>query len=345
MLIRRLKLKNFRCFLQSTFDFTAPVTIIQGNNGSGKTTLLEALHYGCYLRSFRTHLPQELLSDASDTPGFHVAITTDQDEITIGIQGKKRLLKVNGAITDSYQTLAGSYRVITFIEDDLQYIKGYPEARRTFIDQALLVKNKEYYQLLRKARKILDQRAHMLQQFPVNHEQYDLWTHELVQVNDLITHARIAYIQELNGAIQRVTRVYGADDILRLVYRPKRMVQSQQDYDLLQHDELRTKRTLYGFHLDDIDFIVYDRSSRAFASRGQQKLAIMLLKLAQATLLQGKLVLLIDDFITDFDAVRIEKLLGLIFTLDVQVIITLPQQHEHLLALCQQHGQVQQITL
>ena len=64
--ITNLQIKNFRCFGSLDLAFDNPITLIEGINGTGKTSLLEALHYLCYLRSFRTHLPQELVQFGHD---------------------------------------------------------------------------------------------------------------------------------------------------------------------------------------------------------------------------------------------------------------------------------------
>ena len=61
MRISQLTLKNFRCFSDQQFTFNSKFIIIEGNNGVGKTSLLEALHYACYLRSFRTPSGTDLI--------------------------------------------------------------------------------------------------------------------------------------------------------------------------------------------------------------------------------------------------------------------------------------------
>ena len=60
MFIEKIQLNQFRCFDNSVVDLNSAIVLIEGNNGTGKTSLLEALHYTCYLRSFRTHLHKEL---------------------------------------------------------------------------------------------------------------------------------------------------------------------------------------------------------------------------------------------------------------------------------------------
>lgn len=349
MSVVSLTLRNFRCFKAATFDFSSPLTLIQGNNGSGKTSLLEALHYGCHLRSFRTHLPAELATDKGEIEGFNLAIRTELDEITIGISGKRRLIKINGSPATSYQDLVKSYKVITFIEDDLDCIKGYPEGRRNLIDQAILVQEPRYYTLLKNARKITEHRNKILQDHPFHHENYGIWTEQFIQVYKEIIGFRLNYLEQLNGMLATITQDYGSENFIRLEYKTKRPFETLQERRQLQTDERATCRVLCGPHLDDIEFIIGDRNSRAFASRGQQKLAMMFLKIAQARILMSnnfdKLVFLIDDFLTDFDTIRITKLLNLLFDLRVQLIITVPQQHDLLYNLCAKQGAFNLITI
>lgn len=348
MSVVSLTLRNFRCFKAATFDFSSSITLIQGNNGSGKTSLLEALHYGCHLRSFRTHLPAELATDKGELEGFNLAIKTDLDEITIGISGKRRLVKINGAQAASYQELVKSYKVITFIEDDLDCIKGYPEGRRNLIDQAILVQEPRYYTLLKNARKITEHRNKILQDHPFHHENYGIWTEQFIQTYKEIIGCRLHYLEQLNSMLTTITQEYGSEDLIRLEYRIKRPFETLQERQLLQTDERAAGRVLCGPHLDDVEFIIGQRNSRA-ASRGQQKLAMMFLKIAQARILMSsnfdKLVFLIDDFLTDFDTIRIAKLLNLLFELRVQLIITVPQQHDLLYSLCAKQGTFNLITI
>lgn len=361
-MITAVTLKNFRCFKHATFDFTGTpgdarpgVTIIQGGNGSGKTSILEALHYGCYLRSFRTHVPVELRHAQAETHGFAIHITTQTDTISIGVLDKKRSVKLNGALVTSYDELVKLYRVVTFIEDDIQTIKGYPEVRRSLIDNALAVHEPDYHHLLRSLRKIVDQRTKILQQHhPFHHEQYELWTEQLIDVSEKIISLRKRYLSELMAHMSTVCTMYDAtapESFLAIRYQERRSITTHADRKSLLHDELRAQRTLYGPHLDDIEFLVHERNSRAFASRGQQKLALMLLKIAQARLLTGSsacdnpIIFLIDDFLTDFDEVRIRKLITLLLNLQVQIIITTPQPHPLLYSLCADKGALNVITI
>ena len=66
MRLTHITLNNFRCFDKASFDLDAPIVLIHGSNGTGKSSLLEALHYLCYLRSFRAHSSRELMRFGED---------------------------------------------------------------------------------------------------------------------------------------------------------------------------------------------------------------------------------------------------------------------------------------
>lgn len=363
MSVTRITLRNFRCFKNATFDIIPDVTpgthvpgvtLIQGANGSGKTSILEALHYGCYLRSFRTHSPGELCSDSSEVTGFTIQITTPADTLFIGVSGKKRMIKLNGTPVSGYNQLIKTYKVVTFIEDDLHCIKGYPEARRAMVDNALSIQDPSYHTLLRSLRKIIDQRTSIIQSHSFHKEQYMLWTDQLIEISHKIVALRRSYLSNLTTKIDEIIKKYDPDikeSFLSTTYHEKRAVASNEERQALMNDELRAQRNLYGPHLDDIEFLINERNGRTFASRGQQKLAVMFIKIAQASLLLGGLsqetsvIFLIDDFLTDFDEIRVKKLLLLLFELQVQLIITTPQPNALLYTLCSQQNNFNLIAL
>ena len=345
MAIHTLTVQTFRNFKAATFAFAPRITLIEGVNGSGKTSLLEALHYGCYLRSFRTHTPSDLLFDGqeAESAGFSLKIATDNDLIHIGCQGKRRVVRVNNQAIDHYHDLVDNYVVVSFIEDDLGFIKGYPEARRSFIDQALGVTDRDYHQKLRAARRLVEQRNALIKQIHAPNDQYLLWTNQLARISDDISSKRRQYLEELSFALGELVAIYskaGEEESapsvsLSYLQKPYGSIE-----ELFQR-ERASGRTQFGPHLDDIVCTFAERSARAFSSRGQQKLTIMLIKIAQLKLKlggrqgHGTVTFLLDDFLTDFDTDKVERLVRLLLSFSgIQLIITVPQRHEFLYDLC-----------
>ena len=345
MAIQEVQLKNFRCFANETFTFSSPVTIIQGDNGTGKKLTARSAPLQLLLAIIRTHMPAELMRIS--TLSFFIRVKTASDSITIGVTDKRRALKLNESPVVHYKDLITGYKMVTFTEDDLMVIQGYPEGRRALIDDALALIDPDYHGLQRSLRAIIAQRNQLLQMPVFDHSHYELWSQELFRLTQAIVEKRLAYLARLQEMVELTAAAYGTPGLITLSYLQKRKLDESYTPDHLMRDERASRRTLYGPHMDDLVIALAGQHTRTFASRGQQKLAILILKIARTRLLpsQGSVIFLIDDFMTDFDSQRITKLFNLFMGLNAQLIVTTPQQHDLLDALCGQVGALHKILL
>lgn len=351
MIINSVRLKNFRCFDDASFSFNDRCIIIQGDNGSGKSSLLEALHYSCYLRSFRTHLNRELVK----LEGNHFFIeiqasnkTNDTEEILKAgfsqSQGKQILL--NEKQITSYKELIDQHRIVTLCAQDSELVSGAPEYRRDFLNYSLFLIDPSVITLFKEHKQILAHRnALIVRGHKGGHDHYlvkemALWSQKLWEASQKIQHLRKEYLAILERRIVGLLEDYFYQECLKpesgfsIEYHFKG-IKENQSFDEFWRDwsqrrleqEYRYGRTLFGAHLDDFAIMFEGKKARIFASRGQQKLLTFLLKIAQIqeTNSAGEAgVLLLDDFVTDFDAQRISNCLKLINSLNFQVFLTCP---------------------
>jgi DNA replication and repair protein RecF len=336
LFVRSLEVKQFRCFAQQRITFDKQMTIIEGPNGSGKTSLLEALHYLCYVRSFRTHLPKDLATFGSPTfyLAAELAINTPEEtlsrKITIGFSGARRLVKIDQRAVNSYRDLMATFRVITITEDDLALVQGGPDARRAFLDQASLLVEPTAIELLRELREVAAQRNALLHQPSFNESQYRIWSKQLYTKSGRVQEQRLAIIAALNHELSLLnTHLCLAQDTIGITYTPKKscLDDNWEKVLHLMEGERRLGRSLFGAHLDDLTITFNGVSAKHFASRGQQKLIVVLLKIAQMRSLVhtlGSAVFLLDDFLTDFDDQRASTLVELLSSLGQQCIFTSP---------------------
>lgn len=336
MRINHLRLKNFRCFEAQEFVFEAPTILIQGPNGSGKTSLLEALHYACYLRSFRTYGPQELVMFDQNVFFIGLSLMHDQSmkDISLGVSHKKRSVKIDQRPITSFKELLEHLRVVTITERDLGIINESPHERRSFVDQAIMLHNPDYAVLLRTFRQTLHNRNALLQNQSIDPDLYTIWTNKLLEQSHEIKTYRIEYITKLENFINDlVQRFISTSVIVRLSYQTKYGKDVKKAVDFasiprLENQERVFGRTLYGAHLDDIAILFSGTSSRHFASRGQQKLTILLIKVAQLSYLMKEMgsgaILLVDDFMTDFDEQVVQDLISMLSSFSIQRIFTSP---------------------
>lgn len=350
MQLSSLYIKHFRCFSERHIEFDHPLIHIQGLNGSGKTSLVEAIHYACYLRSFRTHTPRELLYFGQENFFIKATVTAavgDRHEIQVGFSTKKRVVKIDQSPVTSYKDLMNHYRVITLTEDDGDIIKAGPDARRTFIDQALLLADQAYAQHIRMLKHLVDARNALLQDSSHDKKSLEIWTYKLWRHTQVLRQERTALLVLLEAEAARVLATIDPSLHISLEYVSKNcdtQLSFEQFMNCSSHvfaDELRYRRSLFGAHLDDFSILLQHTYTRQFASRGQQKLVILLLKIAQVTNLcssKGPVIFLLDDFITDFDERRAHQLLPALLNMGGQLIFTSPSASGGLSELLSSQG-------
>lgn len=342
MQIRSLELKNFRCFRSLRQTFGGQLTLIQGCNGSGKTSLLEALYYGCYVKSFRTHKSCEVARGGGHS--FFMKIVLEEDggqehTITVGFDQGKKEVKVDGKLVESHKELVGIYRVVAITEDDLFVIKGEPEIRRTFIDQVILTQNPSYGARVSTYRALLKQRNALLSGY-VNPDPrvLALWTEKLWALSEEIRKERRSALfdlaREANALIATHFVELGELVISYRIPEENKGVDTPETWlGAFAERERMARRTLFGPHLDDISFELTVAGGiftcKQYASRGQQKLLAVLLKLAHLALVgKNGAIVVLDDFMTDFDPERAQVLLGLLKNYQTHLFFTSPLEKE-----------------
>ena len=341
MQLVNIQLKDFRCFGQTTIDLNSPIVLICGLNGTGKTSLLEALHYACYLRSFRTHLARELVAINKESFFIKLLVSDKSNDnsidhaITIGFAENKRRVAINNQAIVSYKDLLTHYRIVSLTEDDLKLIQDGPIERRAFLDQALLLHDASTLILMREFRIILENRNALLHKEVIDNETYFIWTKKLWELTQKIQKIRKNFLRQLELEIN--TMLYRHVDqqvTVSLLYQAKKQSDLPfQDFlyknpDLLEQ-EMKFKRSFFGIHVDDFTIVLAGKKSRAYSSRGQQKMIVLLVKIAQVKQLipeKGPIVFLLDDFMTDFDTERGKALLAALLELNCQLIFTSPRR-------------------
>lgn len=329
--IQSIQLKNFRCFTQVQFSLDAPVVLIEGGNGSGKTSLLEAIHYLCYVRSFRTHIPHDLVNFGNE--GFFIAAKIQDDLVTIGSSGAKRQVKINQKAVTSHKELRTVCKVVTVTQDDTGIVTGSPEKRRTFLDHALVLYNDELTETMKLFRHILETRNAFLMQGTGSAEEFDIWTYKLWKTSQEIQKSRTEFLDLLLSQGKALEGYFLEAHTFSISYITKHLLLSQTYEEFfassarLFERERYFRRSLFGAHLDDIEIIFNGKPARMFSSRGQQKLLTLFLKISQAALLKTRhtqIIFLLDDFLSDFDMNTLFRVIKICLTVQAQLIFTTP---------------------
>ncbi len=350
MHIKKLKLRNFRCFSEKEVEFDEKVVVIKGKNGSGKSSILEALHYCCYLRSFRTHLNRELVKIDQDY--FFIELDVENSQMTSQIQvgfgnEQGKLVKHNQKPINSYRELISQYRAVSLCADDIIVVSGAPEFRRALMNYSTLLLTPDLYAVFRRYNQVLEQRNSLLRQIklgmsvtPALTDELLIWSEKLWVGTVALQRVRLDYLSMLENRVNRLLKSYfdvpESDFQIKFSYMQKNSAGESDTFEDFwkeyavkdsQKMENALGRSFYGAHLDDFVINFYGKKAKIYASRGQQKLIIFLIKIAQLDCMEQAGipgVLLLDDFLTDFDQQNLRRGINLLNEKDFQVFITSP---------------------
>jgi len=339
--ITHLTLRNFRCFESLELAIDKPLLVIEGANGSGKSSVAEALYYGCYLKSFRTHRAGDVVRHGDDTAFFlkiH-GVLADGDTYTIQVgfeQGVKKI-KVNDAVITTYKELMDYYKVVLVSEYDLGIIQDGPDERRYFINQLCVLQDPSIAEKLRLNKHLVSQRSQLLLSGQCHDDHFVTWTQQLWDNSKEIVQNRLTGLALLQKEIDFLVGNLGLE-IPPITLSYKQKGGDFADFNSFWaaystttfEQEQSQRRTLFGCHLDDITINFGNKNARLYASRGQQKLIVLLLKCAMIKVVRqhsGQLrtiLFILDDFVTDLDIKVMHAALSMVQSLECGIIITCP---------------------
>lgn len=340
MFLHDLEIRQFRCFSTQKFSFSKQFTLIIGDNGAGKTSLAEAIHYLCYMKSFRCSNLLDLVGHSYDAFFLkgHFSSNSEFDSghsIQVGYSDKKKAVKLDNKAVTTYKQIFELFQVVTLLEEDIHLIKGYPSERRTFIDQAALFLEPAYLDTYRKFKKIVQSRNALLHnQYSIDMLELDIWSEKLWIASLAVQEQRRKVLEVIQQTVNSLLANYFDSVYEVLINYESEYVLPNENYadfkikiDQILRQERALKRSLFGAHLDDFKIQIKGQDARYFASRGQQKLVSLLCKLSLVTLAEKNdflPILIIDDFIADFDKVRLRNLMNFFVSCKNQIIITTP---------------------
>lgn len=316
---------NYRNIQRVEFAPAPELTVICGQNGQGKTNLLEAVWLLTGSKSFRGSKDPELIrrGEPFSILDGKTATDTGEDHIYLTIGSKEtprpgRAAKLNGADMGRASALAGRFTAVVFEPGNLSLVKGSPEGRRRFLDAALCQLYPGYLSTLRRYARLIAQKNSLLKHWdrtPGASEMCDAFDGDIAVQGEEISRRRRAYLELLAPlARQNYAEISRGSEPLELAYAGGFV--PGQLADTIHAARLQDRKTGFctvGPHREDFLFTLEDQPARVFASQGQQRSAVLSLKLAEASAAQNITgehpVMLLDDVLSELDAARQEYLL------------------------------------
>jgi DNA replication and repair protein RecF len=325
VLLTHLALSNVRNYAQLDLEPSPGLNVFVGANAQGKSNLLEAIAMLGTGKSFRTNRDADIVRE-----GLELAVVRGEADVragsinlacvvTKGVRGTRKTYTVNGRDV-RYASFLGKIRVVTFVPSDLQLATGAPTLRRAFLNVALAQDNPQYYRDFARYRKALQQKNAILRDSAsLDPELLAIYEQTLIESGTQLMLARnhfmTAIAQEARVAHARFT---GGIERFDVTYEPNVPFEAPTADAVAAAltarfrgvaDAERARRSaIAGPHRDDLRFTLDGHSLEAFGSQGQQRTAVLALKVAEYAVMRERAsespLLLLDDVLSELDEDR-----------------------------------------
>lgn len=332
MIIKSIFLQNFRNYKEEKLDFIKDINIIYGENAQGKTNILESIYLCSTARSHRTTKVKELIK--SDSEKMKVSVDVEKNETITNIEfnyiiNEKKLIKINEIPIKKTGELMGQLSAVIFAPEDLFIIKDGPSERRRYIDIMISRIKPSYFYSLQRYFKIIKQKNSLLKEIQKDRKKEyikEIWDITAAKEAIKIIKERSLIIKELNNNSKIWhNKISNEKEKLIIEYENNMDVEIKNDnkeemlkeiikkIKKLNEREIETGNTLIGPHRDDIKIKINDKSLKAYGSQGQQRTAVLSMKLSEIDIIKKYTdeypILLLDDIMSELDEGRRKKII------------------------------------
>ncbi len=349
MNVTKINLIYFRNLTKINIDFNSSLNIFLGNNAQGKSNIIEAIYFLLKGSSYRTNEDKNLINWNKKRSFILGEVNTKRDEIyninilleeNIENNQLKKSIKINKK-NKNKKWLNKKFKPVIFMPEDLQIIKNSPVFRRRFLDEVIISIKPIYYKYLKDYNHILFQRNTLLKT-EKNKEKIDrmlvVWDQKLVEAGTLIILNRIMFLKKINQKAKLFHQTMTKNkETIKLIYNSNVLDNYTEDKNEIiqilinkieknRQKDIQLKMSSIGPHRDDFFVMNENIDLGIFGSQGQQRTAVLSLKLAELELFKEEdddyPPLLLDDVMSELDTDRRIYLIKLIQDRKIQTFIT-----------------------
>ncbi|WP_026971777.1 DNA replication/repair protein RecF [Aliagarivorans marinus] len=332
MQLNLLRLVKFRNLSQAELPLHPRLNIIVGDNGSGKTSILEAIHFLGLGRSFRTNRPSKVVQHEHDD----FVVFAEVGEHKVGLKktrGGDTVLKLDGQTLQGQASISASLPMQLLQPNGYGIVDGSPKERRAFLDWGVFHVEQRYYPVWQNLRRLLRQRNALLK---TARSYADLapWDRQFCELSISTAQMREEYLARLRPYLEEMLEMFLPEYVFHVEHFRGWDKKSELS-ELLARSFDRDKHmgfTQYGAHKADLRLKLDKRNAQDVVSRGQLKLLVCGLKLAQGKLnyqeLSKRTIYLVDDFAAELDKHKRTLLAKQLMQTEAQVFVTAIEQNQ-----------------
>ena len=348
MKLKQIHLTDFRSYPKRSFEFSPEITLIVGPNAAGKTNILEAIYLLATGGSWRTENTKEMIRFGAEVSHIIGHIQENGGDVglhlilTGGTVGGKRSATVLYKVDDVPRRrvdFVSRLKIVLFEPESLEIVIGNPSFRRRFLDEALSQADQEYvrsFHAYTKALRIRNKLLDAVRDGRSRRDGLEYWERTMVKHGELLQNKRRGLVEWINFKTDSLRIDYQLNPISpdRLEKYREREIEAGFTFVGPQRDELEIQKRLAGQQVNRLktqpDNLSAFQPLSSFGSRGEQRMAVLQLKLLEAKWIEEKTgvspVILLDDIFSELDE-KHEKMVGGLIE-GKQAIITATEIHK-----------------
>jgi len=327
--LEQISLKHVRNIEECQIKPDPRFNIIEGANASGKTSILEAIYLISQVKSFRTHRINHIIQHSKQEMEI-VAKYRDKNAFThvigLGRSRKTTRIHLNKQTINLSSTLATLIPIEVITPESHRLLEDGPKLRRQFLDWGVFHVKHDFLQIWKDYHRILRQRNAGLRQGQPK-SQICNWDKPLIEITQEFHQSRVNYLKAISPFVEKFTEQL-IGEVVSIDYQPgwnKELDFAQALSQSFEQDCL-FKHTRVGPHRADISMKCHDIPVQVGLSRGQQKLLVCALSLAQVQYLQTlsnqSCIILVDDLPAELDKTHRERLMTLLDQTNAQIFVS-----------------------
>ena len=331
MYIEKIKLFNFRNYLEQEISFDKNINIFYGNNAQGKTNIIEAIYLCAIGKSYRTNKDKEIININKNFSNVEINYSKKDREGKVKIElSNKKIISLNDIKAKKMSDILGNINIVLFTPEDIYTFKEGPAKRRRILDVMISQLRPAYIYNLNMYLKVLEQRNNYLKQIKYdnkNEELLSIWEEKMAEYAEIIYKYRKEFVEKIKEKIVDIhKKITDNKEIIKIEYVSEFKEKDEYIKELEKNRKIDIIKgyTGKGIHRDDLKLYINDKEIGIFGSQGQHRSAILSIKLSELEIIKEEIeekpILLLDDFMSELDKERRENFLEDVK--DTQIIIT-----------------------
>jgi DNA replication and repair protein RecF len=334
--LQQIHIYNVRNIENQSITPSPQFNFIYGKNASGKSALIEAIFLLGRVKSFRTSSIKSVI--AFDKPELIVSgqITDHQKpaptHVGVRMDGKTIEMRHNQKVSSKRSDLAYALPIQIIHPKSFELLDGGAQIRREFLDWGVFNHEAGFLPVWKKYKKALSQRNALLKSKAIS--QIEVWNKELAAYGTIVHKYRSDYSVRLKPVLNAtIANFLNLDNFsLNLIAGWEESLRLDECLSQDLEKDLRYGFTNSGCHRGDFQLMFGNKLAKEFVSRGQLKLLVICLKLAQVKLMLDErdyfACILIDDFAAELDKQNRAKLIKFLTELPCQIFLTATEKDD-----------------